>query len=440
MAETPDNVDGDKLASTTFRQLTEADVHRLTDAASFARGQSYYRNGYLRDLTLRGDTLQAISLGSSGGPYRVVATLVPASSPNAGALASWECSCPRGDFCKHLVALTLAWIDAPEQFVARPAVAAQLTGRSNEELVALIELMLKRQPDLAELLDLPLPGGRREAGQGARLTVDRAYVRGQIAAAFEYDHYHDDWGVAGAIAGDLAHQRELADHYAHGGEWANAQVIYTAIVQEALDHYDELDDEGEITALIAACNSGLAACLNAQADLDAADRLDEEAREELIETLYAIWQHGLDYDGVDLDAPVPETLARNVTPTERATLEGWLRREIDAGSSAHWKNRGAVRFLVALRGAASIDDEELLTEYRDAGLWSDAAALLLARGRVDEALALAQQTITTPQPAVAFAQALQALGASASARRWPSSKTVCGNSTAPSARATARPT
>ena len=71
-------------------------------------------------------------------------------------------------------------------------------------------------------------------------------------------------------------------------------------------------------------------------------------------------------------------------------METLLRRSIAQTSKEAFKayqTREAIRFLVALDPEAG--DDELLTAFRDAGLWADAAAMLLRLDRVDEAIAVA---------------------------------------------------
>ena len=91
------------------------------------------------------------------------------------------------------------------QFDAVPEVAdleAQLEARSKPELIALIKQMLLRGPDLAVLLEtpLPVPGERREP-------VDPDVYRRQAADAFdslEYNDYNDYYYSGSNAASGLA--------------------------------------------------------------------------------------------------------------------------------------------------------------------------------------------------------------------------------------------
>ncbi len=84
-----------------FKQLSEADLRIYSDEASFQKGYDYYLHHAIVEPTLSESVLRAFCHGSSGGPYRVEATLVPTREKSAHTLVSAGCSCPRGGFCKH---------------------------------------------------------------------------------------------------------------------------------------------------------------------------------------------------------------------------------------------------------------------------------------------------------------------------------------------------
>ncbi|HEX5506185.1 MAG TPA: SWIM zinc finger family protein [Thermomicrobiales bacterium] len=396
-----------------FKPLTEADIRAHTDDTSYDRGAAYERDGYISDTTVRGPVLRALCQGSSGGPYLVEATLAPADAPGAEALAGWLCSCPRGGFCKHIVALLLTWVHRPAAFAVRPELAALLAEKSREELLDLVGLMVRRYPDLADLVELAPTAPEAAPGLAGKRTVEPARIKGQIAGIFResrYDRYDDyGWGAGYAMSSDLEQVLRSGDAYARAGQWANAQAVYTPLVEEVVDHYEELGDDegGEIAGAVAQAAAGLLACLAAQDALAPADRLDEEAREELLDTLYDLWHFAREYVG-DSDA-LEAALVRHATPEERARLERRLRGEIVPGQDFHhqWTNRAALGFLVRL---VNPSDEEILAEYRRAALYADLAELLLARGRVDEAVALAGERLTEPSDVTTFADRLLALG------------------------------
>jgi uncharacterized Zn finger protein len=92
-------------------RITEETIRDYVDPASFARGLEYHRQDRIFQARVEGGRrLTAQCEGSSGGPYQVAATV------EEGQIAEADCTCPMGGFCKHIVALLLAWKDHPETF------------------------------------------------------------------------------------------------------------------------------------------------------------------------------------------------------------------------------------------------------------------------------------------------------------------------------------
>jgi uncharacterized Zn finger protein len=92
-------------------RITEPAIRDYVDPASFSRGLEYHRQGMISDARVEGERrLTAWCEGSSGGPYQVTAIV------EGGQIAEAHCGCPMGAYCKHIVALLLAWKDRPETF------------------------------------------------------------------------------------------------------------------------------------------------------------------------------------------------------------------------------------------------------------------------------------------------------------------------------------
>jgi uncharacterized Zn finger protein len=116
-----------------FKPLSEADIQAYTDDASFRKGYRSYLNGAIVEPTVSEAVLRAFCHGSSGGPYRVETILMSASEKSSHKLVSGRCSCPRGGFCKHLVALLLTWVHHPERFAVRSGIFGRLQEKSHEQ-------------------------------------------------------------------------------------------------------------------------------------------------------------------------------------------------------------------------------------------------------------------------------------------------------------------
>src|SRR5258706_16285261 len=89
-------------------------------------------------------------------------------------------------------------------------------------------------------------------------------------------------------------------------------------------------------------------------------------------------------------------MAESVTEYERKMVESWLREEMRSGQdfSSQSHNRSIVNFLAILKQAEHFSDDDLLEEYRKAGLYTELAEKLLQLGRENEALGVAQANLT----------------------------------------------
>ena len=412
-----------------FAPLPEAAIAAQTDPGSFQRGKTYFRGGRIFGRVRRGQTLTAGCHGSTGGPYRVVATLGTAdrgsTAPGQNPVAA-ACDCPRGGFCKHIVALLLSWIDDPASFAERPAIADLLAGKEREELVSMIEAMLLVAPDLEDLIALPLP--LPAAGSLSPGPVDEVAVRRQIDEALGpvaedgYGRYgtgyRDGWFAdygPGHDEAKLARLVALGTASAEAGRWRDALTVFAPLVEAVgsdLDRY--LDEGGEIVAALATADRLLAACLDAQAGLPDADRLARSDRERLVEVLVGLWEADVEGGGYDIAVAGPAAVARGATPEEQEEIGRRLRALIkpakDEFSSRRTINRAAIGFLGLLAGPAGLSREQLLAEYRNAELWDEAAATLVDLGRVDEAIALAARRLPGAAALTRFADRLMASG------------------------------
>jgi hypothetical protein len=199
---------------------------------------------------------------------------------------------------------------------------------------------------------------------------------------------------------------EIGHSFAGAGQWANAQVVYATVAQQTIHYYERLQDEGQLAGAIDDCIAGLIACLEAQSHLPQGEQLDDVEREELLTTLFDLWKSGHSYGLAETD--IPDVMAHNVTEQERTLVEQWVRQEMRPGQdyASKWQNRRVIDFLAALNEAVQFSDEDLLEEYRKAGLYPELTSYLLQLGREEEALEVAKETLTEPAEVTRFAEQL----------------------------------
>ncbi|MGH2559906.1 MAG: SWIM zinc finger family protein, partial [Thermomicrobiales bacterium] len=456
--------------------VSEAQVKAKSDPQSFSRGRNYQRRGMIYDASLRGEQLRAMCEGSSGGPYHVQATLAVPKSKKVSPIADWTCDCPRGGFCKHVVALLLTWIESPDAFDQRPPLAEMLAGKNRDELVALLEQLVDRLPEADELLDrlMPVPVviPPHIAGAGLEKTADLAAVRRKADAAlkpFRMDTWNDyayDLVDPVEIAKDIEEVRAIGDRYAEAGRWADAQAVYETVAEQIMEQHNEsFDPEGYVLNRFSACGVGLLRCLEAQADLDEAERMPASARRGLLDAILRFWRFdnggpayaetpflgssagfaatestappidvrafyeigpypnedendevALEYLDGEPDLPPwvefrpGPVLVQAATAPERARIEQQVRELIrPEGKRVNADlQRGAMRLLADLTGQD--DDAARLDAYKDANLWADAIVLLVRQDNLHDATTLAARTLTDAHAALAFASYLVNLG------------------------------
>lgn len=284
----------------------------------------------------------------------------------------------------------------------------RLKGKSQEELVALLEHLVQRQPEVEAVLELlvELPLGVISAPEtpSRKQTIDPAAIRRQADVAF--DRAGDDWDAAGRAEAKLQQIYAIGQDFAQAGAWANAQIVYATLAEEILSRYDRYQDEGQLSWVLSECADGLLACLRVQASLLPNERLDAPARETLLTSLFALWHFGDHYGGIRSE--LASSMVAGATASERTLLEAWVREKLQPGqdTSSRWRNRGPVGFLALLKQAEGSTQDEVLAEYRQAGLYTDLAERYLQLGRQSEALAVAQEYLTETFEITRFAEQL----------------------------------
>ncbi|MBU2610541.1 MAG: SWIM zinc finger family protein [Chloroflexi bacterium] len=376
--------------------LTENDVENYIPDPYFQRGRNYYHNGAVFDTVRRGSRIEGYCEGSASEPYHVLVTLAEKG------IAGDECTCPMDGGCKHVVALLLAWVHKPEEFSERQPVNSALAGKTKDELIALVQAMLKREPELERLLDLPMPNISGEGGQ-RRTRVDAETYRRQIRYAMR-DAY--DWEAVFGIAREIGSVVDIGDDFAGQDDWENAQIVYQAVLDEALPHYMETQDEGDIGSEIGRAVDGLGECLAARAG-------DTGARRAILASLFEMLKWDVGEGGLGMSDGVPELLREHATTEDRAGIRKWITAEIKNISGSEWGQnyRREVWGQLLLSFADEENVDEFLKQAEKQGFHQPVFDKLIQLGRLDEALEVAQKHLTTTGwERLQAAQALYAAG------------------------------
>ena len=329
-------------------------------------------NDAVFDLRRRGRTLSACCQGSMLQPYRLHVAF------GAEGIEEADCFCPvgSGGHCKHVAALLLAWADQPDAFRVMAELDTDLEQRSKGELIVLIKQMLQLQPDLEPLLEMALPGGDKQ-----RTPVDPGTYRRQVSTAFRRGG--SDWMASFRIATDVDATMRIGDGFRAVGDYVNAGVVYQAVAEGVLEHYEMmLDDEGgHLGEVVERCVEGLGRCL-------ADGGGDITVRGNALRTLFSIYRFDLDQGGVGLGEAAPDLIVEHATGEEKRAVAGWVRAAMPRGDvrSGKLERRMYGHFLLGLE-MDDLDDASFLSVCRESGLVTDLVDRLLMLGRLEEALA-----------------------------------------------------
>lgn len=315
------------MAEEKLPRLTEAHVRELASEKSFERGEAYYQDGSVLEPVRQERELRAQCQGSDYDPYQVSATL------SKSGIAETSCTCPYdyGGICKHIVALLLTYIYEPQAFRSIPPLATLLTGRSREELIALIGEMIKREPELLSLVELSVETGHAARGN----PPDVSLYRRQARRALRHESEH-------VVEKELRALGEPADRSAKAGDWLNAGAIYHAVLDEAVRGYDdmlrEVDEDGGVAVTIDEFAQGLSLCLKNS-------KADAETRRTWLETLLGAELADIEMGGIDLAPSARETILEHTNDEEWS----WVEQRLNAAmSKSHgWEREELARFLAA---------------------------------------------------------------------------------------------
>jgi uncharacterized Zn finger protein len=346
--------------------ITPHTLYDLAGAAAFQRGEAYFSGGAVGQLVTDIESITAWVRGTEN--YRVEL------SDDDGEL-SYDCDCPRaedGYFCKHCVAVGLAWLTER----ARVADGAQDTDRlihdhlaaqSPETLVQLLLNAARRDEGLYQSLLLNARSGGKNAAAGLREAIDQATtLRNSRDWADAADYADRIELVVDALADLLA--PELATDLVELAEYAIERV-------ETLQA--QVDEEGEFSEVLEElCRLHLEACVMAAPDpVTLARRL------------------------FDLEMNLPNQVCRLDVATHQSVLgEVGLRAYRELAEAAWAKARpGDYRITAIMERLATLSgdvDELLAVKARDlssAWRYLVIANILRDAGRGDEALEWAER-------------------------------------------------
>lgn len=389
----------------TALPITEADILLNASPQSFQRGREYQRGGAVLSLVRRADGLVAEVDGSEPRPYRVQITF------SAAGVSAVACTCPYdwADWCKHVVAVLLAYLDQPEAIEEQPPLETTLAGLSAEDLRGVLLRLSRRSPSFERAIEdaLRLASADRaaQAGAGQRRTVDgksiRRHVRQTLASLSRMSSSEAYWHVSSVVEGLREDVLGLAWGAIEDGDGSAALAILESVTEAYLDQWEELDDSDGVASAFFAdlgaawCEALLTAQLSVAEAKGWADRLHAWA------------------DALDDDYGVGDGLY----DAEAAATRAWHDAERNAKAGETTRARPSAEVItgepVALTCARlnvlerQARDDDYLALAHSAGLVEPHARMLIRVGRVNEAVDYARRHLETAGSALSLAQLLR---------------------------------
>ena len=263
--------------------LNRSTLRRMAGAASFERGEAYFGNRSVGSLLEHEDTISAKVRGTQ--TYRV--KLWSKSSE-----LEYSCTCPvgrDGAFCKHCVAVGLAWLEQgkvadtkgrkrPKATLTTDDVRAHLEEQSKKSLVDLLMEHAVGDDRLRQRLLM-------KAARGAPGRVGLATYRQAIDEAVDVGGFVDYRGASSYASGIEEAIDSIEDLMKDGHEAEAIELTEYALesVEDAMGSVDDSDGEmGSILQRLQELHHS--ACKKAKPNV-----------EELAERLFE-WETGTDYD------------------------------------------------------------------------------------------------------------------------------------------------
>ena len=403
--------------------LTDASIRVGASEKSYARGQELFRAGAVSQAALQGSALIGLC-ESTGVPFfKVRAEL------DAGGVRSASCTCPYefGGYCKHIVALLLAYSRKPERFAVRKEPAEMLANLSREQLLALVTKLLSEHQELGDIVEAalaaPSVSGRRKTPAARRREIDTEVYRRRVQSIMHgLDHMRASeayWHVGGLVE-ELHGVEKSAREFLDAGEPESALRILLTLLEESRDGFEYLDDSN---CKLGGFLDGLGKTL---AEVILSLDLDKDEREDIISNIDDLHDGLSDYGIEGLNVALmaarhgwealPDHARRNEVD-ERDEDEEWETDEYPAGEDAwyapSWSREEPAQALT--RAKLNVLERQGRTDEYLALCLSEGEDLryalkLLQLDRVPEAVSHALKRLKTGGEALTLAQSLRESG------------------------------
>src|SRR5260370_2432149 len=159
-------------------KITESLIRAGARPESFQSGEECYRDGAISNTTVQGALLSGECDGTSAPYYQVQVELDEAG------IAVTSCTCPYefGGYCKHIVALLLAYFHHPKSFVTHKGPEELLSDLDHNDLVTLLTKLMRDKPQLSDRIEAltSVPSSSRKKRKKVDIEVYRRRIIGIV--------------------------------------------------------------------------------------------------------------------------------------------------------------------------------------------------------------------------------------------------------------------
>lgn len=242
----------------TLPKITESMIRAGASPESFRRGEEYYREGTISNTAIQQDTLLSGECAGTYSPYyRVQVELDDAGIANASCTCLYE----YGGYCKHIVALLLAYLHHPKSFPVRKAPEELLADLDRDDLTAILTKMIQEQPDLYDRIEAmtSVPSkSKKKRGKKVDIEVHRRHILGIVHSLDGMRMSEAYWHVGG-LANQLREVQGSALKFLDAGDAESALEILLVLLEESSRGIEYVDDsDGELGGFVGDLGTSLA--------------------------------------------------------------------------------------------------------------------------------------------------------------------------------------
>jgi uncharacterized Zn finger protein len=277
-------------AKMTLPKINESMIRAGASPESFRRGEEYYREGAISNTTIQGTVLSGECAGTYAPYYRVQVALDEAGIADASCTCLYE----YGGYCKHIVALLLAYSHHPKSFTVRRASEELLADLDHNDLIAILTKLIQEQPDLYDRIEAMTSAPsktKKKRKKKVDIEVYRRHILGIVhsldgmtGGAVSEAYWH-----VGGLANQLREVQESAVKFLDAGDAEAALEILLVLLDEGSRAIEFVDDsDGELGGFVGELGTSLAETILSM-------ELSQVERDRLVRRLEKLIEYAGDY-------------------------------------------------------------------------------------------------------------------------------------------------